>query len=1113
MREVMFTQSRSRGGLIIACMAALVLLASAGGLFSPPAETQASPPNLPITSWHFFSQTTEPTSGTGTARAGDNLEGASFVSSGTWTRAWQHRNWSQEEVIGAEQYVEFSIDATGYGDISVDVHLRSSLAMDFILYYSIDGENFTALPDTQHTSPGGSYNVYNFDFADVPLMNDRETLAFRVYGYNAQSDAATLGIDYFEIYGTTGFTAIQPADPPAVSSTQPLDGALDVPITAALTLNFEPAVDIAADAFALVCDGLAVTLDAPTGAALESATLTPSASLPHGAVCTLTARADRIGNADGQLNGGDDHQITFSTTADPFGACDDSATAIQSLNPPADDIVIQGVVIGDYQGAGGLGGFYVQDSGDDPTRSDGVFVYTGADSVTISAGDVVRLMGAARVVDGQRQIEPERVTVCASGQALPEAVTVSLPFDSADYLERYVGMLVTFPQDLTVTDAFLLGRHGELTLAYGDRLYQPTQVTTAGADAAALRAANDLNRLIIDDASLTQNPDPIIFPLPHGLSAADTVRAGDTVRGVVGVLTYTAGRIGAAGTLDYRLRPHLSAPAWTFTASNPRPTSPPDVGGRLTVATYNVLNYFITLDGGAAVCGASGTLGCRGAQTPEELTRQEQKLVAALVAINADVVGLVELENPRVGDPSAALARLVAALNDATGATTYAYIDTGTIGGDAIKNGLIYQPDAVTPIGPFAVLDDQDPFTRNTRPPLAQVFEENATGERFMVVVNHFKAKSGCPADGHPHHAGNADSGDGQACWNADRVLAAGVLVDWLDELTATTGVGRVLLMGDLNAYANEDPLRLLADNGYQNLMSSSSGYSFAFDGEWGTLDYVLANSIIAGEITGAAHWHINADEPPVLDYRTSFKSAAQIVSLYDATPYRSSDHDPMLVGLSLTPTPAVQNGDSAEDGIAALYTGAVENLRVAFNMAVFDDPTNPDHPDNASNPNNYMLLSADDADEPTCADIIATDGERLHPAVVVYAPDEHASTLTFAPPLEDGDYVLLVCGTTSIVSAQNPQIRLNGGADWRISFRVQTAAPVDSASGADSADAMTAGDRPASAAEIDAEQPQPEALGISQLPATGQSPSQYQRVLTLLLDRGGRVGLSIAPR
>ncbi len=109
--------------------------------------------------------------------------------------------------------------------------------------------------------------------------------------------------------------------------------------------------------------------------------------------------------------------------------------------------------------------------------------------------------------------------------------------------------------------------------------------------------------------------------------------------------------------------------------------------------------------------------------------------------LNADVIGLNEMENTTGVEP---LADIVAGLNDLTGPGTYAYIDTGTIGTDAIKVGMIYRPAAVTPVGAYQILTTAvDPRFLDTknRPTLAQTFEENSSGARFTAAVNHLKSK------------------------------------------------------------------------------------------------------------------------------------------------------------------------------------------------------------------------------------------------------------------------------------------------------------------------------------------------------------------------------------
>lgn len=585
-------------------------------------------------------------------------------------------------------------------------------------------------------------------------------------------------------------------------------------------------------------------------------------------------------------------------------------TAIEDITPETSGpVTIEGVVVGNFEGdnsddsagtssARFLRGFYVQDSGGDAMRSDGIFIFTGNTVVpTAAVGDFVRVTGTPGrfpdITGGQRQLVGFAETIiCSRGNTLPEPAQIAFPLPDGRYLDRYVGMRVAFPQTLTVTELYLLGRHGELTLSL-DRLYQPTQILDPGAGANSHHRQNDLRRIILDSPDTTQNPDPIPYPSP-GLSATNTVRGGDTVTGLTGVLTRTRARefSNPDNTVAYRLRPNDPADV-TFVSANPRPESPPDVGGAVTVASFNVLNYFVTF---GDACGPRGTMDCRGAGDDAEFGRQEAKIVSAICALNADVVGLIEVENPRTGTGDPALTRLVGALNAEPGCGPYEFVQTGTTGGDAIKNGLIYQPAAVTPVGDFAVLDDRAPFTVNTRPPLAQTFRANGGDLQFTAVVNHFKSKLCGGATG-----ANRDQSDGQGCWNADRTTAALLLAEWLLDDPTGTGETNILIIGDLNAYAREDPLQVLEEVGYTDLAQAFSDdvtYSYVFDGQWGTLDYALASPSLLGLVTGAAAWHINADEPLVLEYTTAFKSDAQIDALYDAGPFRSSDHDPLLVGL-----------------------------------------------------------------------------------------------------------------------------------------------------------------------------------------------------------------------
>jgi predicted extracellular nuclease len=576
-------------------------------------------------------------------------------------------------------------------------------------------------------------------------------------------------------------------------------------------------------------------------------------------------------------------------------------------------VTIEAVVVGDYQGTSpALRGIYVQeedaDADGDPLTSEGVFVFLANNRVA-ALGDVVQITGAVSEFQGQTQLSlgncSSVITTGASGLVTPTAV--SLPFPALGYLERYEGMLVTLPQSLSVTEHFQLGRFGQVVVS-SDRLRQPTAVVDPGTAAGDLQAANNLNRLIVDDTRNNQNADPILFGrggMP--LTASNTLRGGDTLTAATGVMTFTWAGNAASGNA-FRLRPQFTGATFMFEAVNQRPTSAPEVGGSATVASFNVLNYFVTLDiGTTPACGPVGfKQECRGANTALELQRQRSKLLEALVQLDADVIGLIELENSEDadGNPIEPMADLVAGLDDILGAGTYDYVETGAVGTDAIKVGIIYRPGNVVPVGDPAILDSTvDPRfddDRN-RPVVTQSFAEIATGEVFTVSVNHFKSKGSCPTTD-PLLDPDQDQGDGQGCWNANRTAAAEALRDWLASDPTDVSDTDHLLIGDLNSYALEDPIRVFADAGYVDLAlrTDPDTYSYVFDGQWGSLDYALASPSLAPQVTSAAPYPINADEPSVLDYNTEFKTAGQVVSLFAPDEFRTSDHDPILVGLDL---------------------------------------------------------------------------------------------------------------------------------------------------------------------------------------------------------------------
>ncbi|MEN1719671.1 SpnA family nuclease [Pseudomonas aeruginosa] len=551
-------------------------------------------------------------------------------------------------------------------------------------------------------------------------------------------------------------------------------------------------------------------------------------------------------------------------------------------------VAIEGVVVGDFQNASELKGFYVQQEDatvdGDPATSEGIFVYDGGNGSDVKLGDRVRVTGQVREFNGLTElVGPLQVSVLASGVALPTPAGISLPLASADALERYEGMRVQLRQTLTVNEVYNLGRYGEVLLSSGGRQMTPTNVVAPGEQAKAMQARNDLDRILLDDGRSGQNPDPIRYPAPE-LSAYNSLRVGDRTSAIDGVLDYSAG--------SYRIQP-LQTP--TFEAANPRPAQPA-VEGRLRVASFNVLNYF----NGDGKGGGFPT--SRGANTAEEFQRQKAKIVAAILASKADIVGLMEIENDGYGEFSA-IADLVNGLNASLPqGQRYAFVNPNRakLGSDEIAVGLIYRGDKVRTYRSAAVLDSsvnpEFDDTRN-RPTLAQTFQEINGGERLTIAVNHLKSK-GSACDGDP------DTGDGQGNCNLTRARAAQALVDWLARDPTGAKEPDRLIIGDLNSYAKEDPVNVIRGAGYTDLVArqagAGKGYSYVFSGQSGYLDHALANASLARQVRGAVEWHINADEPRVLDYNVEFKTPRQQDSLYNAEPYRASDHDPVVIGIDL---------------------------------------------------------------------------------------------------------------------------------------------------------------------------------------------------------------------
>jgi uncharacterized protein len=728
-------------------------------------------------------------------------------------------------------------------------------------------------------------------------------------------------------------------------------------------------------------------------------------SLAAGASANVTFAVDLPLDPAGPAR--DPFNFTLVFTAAQDGAASTAIHSVQGATPAGDapspllgqTVTTSGVVTAAFQGAGQLGGFFLQapdaQADRDLATSEGLFVFCGTTAPNcpaLSVGDAVSVKGAVQEFNKATQLTVAAATdvqVTARAQPLPSPAALNFPLSTRDVLERSEGMRVTVPTTLSVTNNFTLGRFGQLGLSSGGRIFNPTN--GQGGDA----ASNALRLLNIDDGVSSQNPATTPF-LTGSDPLTATRRTGDTVTGLSGVLNWFS-----PGN-DYFLYP-TTPPA--FQASNPRPAAPSPVGGSLKVAGANVLNYFtdlVTSNAGCESTNGLDTANSRGANTCAEFARQQTKIVQVLKGLDADVMTLMEVQNN--GD--AALNNLRDALNAAYGSPVYAAVQSGKLGTDQIHVAMLYKPLSVTPVGPFLTENPQDAGGAPiySRPPLAQTFSQNGTGETFSVVANHFKSKGSCP----PAGTDSANQDSGQGCWNAKRVTQAQALLNFVQTVRAASGDPDVLLLGDLNAYGDEDPINTLVSGNFESLnkrIPAPDRYSYQFNGNFGYLDHALASSSMSAQVTGVTEWHVNADEPVSLDYNTEFKKTPACTAATctgpdlnnvagSPTPFRASDHDPVLVGLKLssvaTPTPALSLGASPSS--LSLVQGASGSATISVAAA------------NSSQP---VALSAAVSGSGTLPSI------SLAPSSVGGgAPSTSTATLSVGSGVPVGSYTVTVTGT-----------------------------------------------------------------------------------------------------
>lgn len=523
-------------------------------------------------------------------------------------------------------------------------------------------------------------------------------------------------------------------------------------------------------------------------------------------------------------------------------------------------ITTTGIVTAIFSGSGTVQGFFIEDPACDsnPASSNGLFVYN-PNTAGINLGQRVSVSGTVTEFQGLTEIsQVSNISIIGSGTVSP--TDINLPMAAITDWERHEGMLLRFQQELVVIGNDTWAQYGELVLAptrmtaptdYADPNDNPASGTssTGSSNVGAIDALIELqarSTILLDDGRTSTYPSP-----PPMIGAQGTLRCGSSVTGLTGVLHYAFD--------EYRVHPVGVMPLQHAV----RPSAP-IVGGDILIASYNVKNYFTSL-------------GSNGASTANELQRQRTKLVAALQAIAADAYVLCELQNN-----DAASDDLLTAFNSAMGGD-YSLIDQDEPGAFT-RTVFFHKNSTLTPITQL--------FSLNTstfeRAHLTQGFVANASGKRFLLSGVHLRSKLCDNASG-----SNLDQGDGQGCYNARRRSQVGELLSHWDGVRASTWVPGQLVVGDFNSYDQEDPIDRLRSGGLIDLIAGiPQPYSFGYANRFGSLDHAFATASMADAITGAAVWHINSDEPPNLDYRDSN------TAFYQANAFRSSDHDPLLIGI-----------------------------------------------------------------------------------------------------------------------------------------------------------------------------------------------------------------------
>ena len=634
-------------------------------------------------------------------------------------------------------------------------------------------------------------------------------------------------------------------------------------------------------------------------------------------------------------------------------------------------VTTEGVVTAVYE-EGGKNGFFLQTGGSGSEKqpgdaSDGIFVYMNTNTDYPQRGESVRVSGQVGEHFTQTQITMASMDTLDNALEAPKAVEIETLPAGDEAREPYEGMLVRPKGPYTVTNNYTLNTYGELGLAPGERAHRtPTDVVAPGAPAAELQAKQDAEVVYLDDGRTKDyfrtdknTPLPYIVTSEGGVKS---IRTGDQVDFQTDVV------------VDYSFDQWRFQPLEPITGKNAAEELPiawedsrgaaydvPDtVEGDYSIGFFNVLNYFSSLGKDENGCKAYNDINgqpvsannckVRGAFSQDAFQDQQAKIVTAINKLDTAVLGLSEIENTATvtGDAAKrdeALRNLVDALNVKEPGKWDLVESPQKLGTDEdfIRVAFIYQPAKVKPVGESIIFDDEA-FTRTARQPLAQEFDTVGNDEdtNFVAVVNHFKSKGSVVQN-------DAATGDGQGNNANVRTRQSDALLKHLAEQNQWAELP-TFLVGDFNAYTEEDAITKLVEGGF-NIVESEKNYdqaSYQFAGQLGTLDHVLANAAAKELIQDSAVWNINGDEPVAFEYSRRNYNAQDFFGEGDdklygyGNPFRSSDHDPVKVGFSTAEKhdPQAGGGMSAKQhpmrAVLGILLGVLEGIAASLGVLHF---------------------------------------------------------------------------------------------------------------------------------------------------------------------------------